>query len=250
MVMDNWRIEWLLITLMVMITGLTTVNTLEWSANTSNVIPQINPGEGMKILGMDEYGYVVREGPYGNQSATITIAYILGVHPMEYKSHWAIKEALMERKYTLAYNYYIYEVGVLRDRYDYDLGRTHGQELALNYVVPDVVNGGFDLVIDIHSNRGDYSEKRFIAVPVSDPDSMNVAVQIVDKLPWLKFYIPPAGPGPTSGPYVSIPLIRSGTPTLVYETYRHDKYDLVARQAFNLVDVVDEISGMIFNENR
>lgn len=241
MVMDNRRTEWLLIIIMLIITGLTARSALEIDDNYSTVIPQINPPGEMKIMGMNDHGYVIREGPYGNQNATITIAYILGVHPMEYKSHWAIKKALMERKGTLNHQYYIYEVGVLRDRYDYNLGRMHGQELALEYVVPDISNSGFDLAIDVHDNRGNYSQTRFIAVPIGDPNSENAARQIVDNIPWLKFYIPPAEKGPTSGPYVSIPLIRSGTPTLVYETYRHDQYELVIRQAFNLVDVVDEI---------
>lgn len=239
--MDKWRMEWPLIAVIIIITALTAINGLEIEVNHSNNIPQINPSQNMKIMGVNDYGFVVREGPYGNQSATTTIAYILGVHPMEYQSHWAIKKVLMERKDTLNYKYYIYEVSVQGGRYDYNLGRTYGQELARDYVVPDIINGGYDLVIDVHSNRGNYSEKRFIAVPVNDPDSENAARYIVDKLPWLKFYVPPAEKGPTSGPYVSIPLIRSGTPTIVYETYRSDKYDLLVRQAFNLVDVVDEI---------
>ncbi len=243
MVMDKWRIEWPLIAVIIIIITLTAINGVEIDINHSSNIPQINPSQYMKILGMNDYGYVVREGPYGNQNASITIAYILGVHPLEYKSHWAVKKALMERKDTLNYKYYIYEVAVLADRYDYNLGRIHGQRLAFNYVVPDIVNEGFDLAIDVHSNRGYYAEKRFIAVPVSDQDSENAAGQIVDKIPWLKFYIPPAEKGPTSGPYVSIPLIRSGTPTVVYETSLYDKYELVVRQAYNLVGVVDEISG-------
>jgi hypothetical protein len=245
MVMNSRKIEWLLITIILIIIGLTATGAVEIDDNYSNIILQINPPQDMKIMGMNDYGYVVREGPYGDQNATITIAYILGVHPLEYKSHWAIKKALMERKDTLNYKYYIYEVGVLNDRYDYNLGRMHGQELALAYVVPDIVNGRFALVIDVHSNRGNYSEKRFIAVPVSDLDSENAAGQIVDNIPWLKFYIPPAERGPTSGPYVSIPLIRSDTPTIVYETYSQDKYDLVVWQAFNLVEVVDGINWRI-----
>ncbi len=242
MVMDKWRIEWPLIAVIIIITALTAINGVEIDANHSDNLPQINPSQDMKIMGVDNNGLVIREGPYGDQNAMFTIAYILGVHPLEYKSHWAIKKALMGRRDTLNYKYYIYEVTVLPDRYDYNLGRIHGQQLALNYVVPDIVNEGFDLVIDVHSNRGYYAEKRFIAVPINDPDSEKAAGMIVAKVPWLKFYIPPAEKGPTSGPYVSIPLIRSGTPTLVYETYRYDKYDLVVRQAFTMVEVVDGIN--------
>ncbi|HNS25394.1 MAG TPA: hypothetical protein PKK85_04920 [Methanobacteriaceae archaeon] len=242
MVMKKRSIGWFLISILILITGLATVNTLELSANTtSNEVPQIKLPEVVKILGVDDRGYVVRRGPYGNPNATITIAYILGVHPLEYESHRAIRTAVMERKNSLSYKYYVYDVNVLRDRYDYDLGRTYGQELARDYVVPDIVNQEFELVIDVHSNRGNYSEKVFITSLVSDKDSDNASLQIVSKLPWLKRYRPPAEPGPTSGPYVSIPLIRSGTPTLVYETYRYDQYDLVLWQAFNLVDAVDEI---------
>lgn len=245
MVMDNWRIEWLLIAIVLIITGLSAINAVITPDKYQDIIPSLNSPEDMKLLGMNAHGFVVREGPYGNQNATVTIVYILGVHPLEYKSHGAIKKALMEREDTLNYKYYIYEVGVLPDRYDYNLGRTYGQELARDYVVPAVISGGFDLVIDVHSNRGNYSEKRFIAVPVSDPDSENAAGQIVDKLYWLKFYTPPSEKGPTSGPYVSIPLIRSGTPTIVYETYRQDKYDVVVWQARSMVEVVDEINWVM-----
>lgn len=239
--MDKWRMEWPLIAVIIVITALTASNGVEIDTNYSNEISQANPSTHMKIMGMDDYGLVVREGPYGNQKSTVTIAYILGVHPLEYSSHWAIRKAIMERKDTLNYKYYIYEVGVLAHRYDYNQGRINGQQLALNYVVPDIVKGGFDLAIDVHSNRGYYAEKRFITVPVNDPYSDKAAGAILDKISWLKFYVPPVEKGPTSGPYVSIPLIRSGTPTIVYETYRSDKYDLLVRQAFNLVDVVDEI---------
>jgi hypothetical protein len=242
MVMDSRKIEWLLITIILIITGLTATGAVEIGDNYSNIILQINPSQDMNIMGMNDYGYVIREGPYGDKNATITIAYILGVHPLEYKSHWAIKKALMERKDTLNCKYYIYEVGVLADRYDYNLGRMHGQQLARDYAVPDLVNREFDLVIDVHSNRGYYAEKRFIAVPITDLNSEKSAGAIVDKIPWLKFYIPSAEKGPTSGPYVSIPLIESGTPTMVYETYLYDKYDLVVWQAFNLVDVVDGLN--------
>jgi hypothetical protein len=240
MVMYNWRMEWLVMGFILIIASLTPHTGVEIVNNNSNIFTQITFSEDMKVMGINDYGYVVREGPYGNQSANITVAYILGVHPLEFKSHWAIKKALMERKDTLKYKYYVYEVSVLQDRYDYNLGRMHGQELAQNYVVPDITNGRYQLAIDVHSNRGNYSEKRFISVPIIDKGSEEAAQQIVDKIFWLKFYIPPIEKGPTSGPHVSIPLIKSGTPTIVYETYGYDSYEQVVRQAFNMVDGVDE----------
>ena len=39
------------------------------------------------MLGNNSLGYVVKEGPYGNTSSNVKIAYILGVHPREKGAH-------------------------------------------------------------------------------------------------------------------------------------------------------------------
>ncbi len=59
---------------------------------------------------------------------------------------------------------------------------------------------------------------------------------------WLVFYVPPLDGGPTSGPYVTIPLIRSGTPTMVFENYRYQPFNETLIQAHDFVQVVDNLN--------
>ncbi|MEG3225268.1 MAG: hypothetical protein BME94_07070 [Methanobacteriales archaeon Met13] len=240
MVMSTDKLQWLSLAIIFLLIALTTFNGVKVSNNNFTLFSD-GILTNLEVLGTAEYGYVVREGPFGNQSSPVKVAYIVGVHPLEFKSHWAMKEALMDRKNSLKYSYYIYEVQVTQNREDYNIGRAHGQQLAKEYVVPDIQAKVFNLVVDVHSNRGDYVEKRFIAVPVRENRSDNAAQQMVNKIPWLKIYAPPPEKGPTSGPYVSIPLINSGTPTVVYETYLNDSYGILLQQAFEFSEVVDRI---------
>ncbi|HMK53464.1 MAG TPA: hypothetical protein VK444_01660 [Methanobacteriaceae archaeon] len=234
------KFEWLLMTIMLILIALTYFNGVEISnTNLTSFSDIISPN--MEVLGTTENGYVIREGPFGNQSSPAKIAYIVGIHPLEFKSHRAIKEALMDRKDSLKYCYYIYEVQVTQNRGNYNLGRLHGQQLAKEYVVPDIQINGFKLAVDVHSNQGNYALQRFIAVPVRENRSDDLAGQIVNKIPWLKIYAPPPEKGPTSGPYVSIPIITSGTPTIVYETYQNDSYGIILHQAFEFSEIVDQI---------
>jgi hypothetical protein len=195
-----------------------------------------------QILGSTDYGYVVRGGPYGNKSSQVNVAYIVGVHPIEYDSHKAILLAMISRENSLKYNYYIYMIKVTRNASDYNEGRINGQLLAYNYVLPDIINKNMSLVVDVHSNRGFYKETRFISVPVNDKISESIAFQIINKVAWLVFYHPPTENGPTSGPYVTIPLIKSGIPAFVYETYMYEPYETTIKHADDFINAVDQLS--------
>lgn len=194
---------------------------------------------GAEFMGSTDYGDVTRLGPVGNTNSPVKVAYIIGVHPMEWQSHEAILASILSRKDSLNYCYYIYQVRVTNDTTDYNKGRINGQELARKFVVPDIQSRNFKMVVDVHSNRGVYQEKWFISVPVNDKPSLTFAHQIINQTSWLKFYVPPLDNGPTSGPYVCIPLIKSGTPTMVYETYMYEPMDASMRQASDFVRIVD-----------
>jgi hypothetical protein len=98
------------------------------------------------------------------------------------------------------------------------------------------------LVIDVHSNRGLYKENRFLDVPVKDKISEDIAYQIINKISWITFYIPPIENEPTSGQYVIIPLIKSGIPTIVYETYMYESYETTMKHADDLIDAIDHLN--------
>ena len=190
------------------------------------------------VLGSNELGYVVKEGPYGNKDSPVKIAYITGVHPLESESHKAIRETIETRNKSLNYCYYVYKIVVTKDAADYDNGRMNGQLLANKYVVPDIKSQNFDLAVDVHSNRGNYKETRFIFAPQDDESSKSIALAIKNKLSWMVYYNPPSQ---TSPQYVTVPLIKAGIPAVVYETYINDPYDFTKEHADEFVSAVDSL---------
>ena len=179
------------------------------------------------VLGESELGKVSLEGPYGNPNSNNKIAIIIGVHPLEYKAHESILKYLKEHSKSLNSSYYVYVVNVTKDKDDFDKSRINGQILARDYVVPDIVNKDYDFSIDIHGNREVYSQNNFIIAPLNDKQSIIIGKEIIKNIYGMGILnFTPADDGhPTSPNYVSIPILKNGTPSLIYETsiYQPDK---------------------------
>jgi len=191
-----------------------------------------------EILGKTEYGTVTREGPYGNLQSPHKIIYVVGVHPLEYQAHLALKEALKDKNQSLNYCYYVYQINVTQNASNYDQGRANGQFLASNFAIPDIKSQAPDLVIDVHSNEGHYPEKWFLFIPGQSNKVESIAQQIKSHISWLKLYSPP---NPTSPAYVTIPLIQAGIPAMIYETYTYESPEQTKKQANEVVSVVDQL---------
>jgi hypothetical protein len=197
-----------------------------------------------KILGSTSKGTVTKSGPYGNPNSTRKIAIIVGIHPLEANSHRAMVESILILSKSLNSSYYIYNINVAKDAANYNKGRMNGQLLANKYAVPDIKKNHFQLVVDVHSNRGKYAgykRNRFLSVPVKANKSKLIASKIITKTPWLVYYIPPNEKGPKSPKYVTIPLIKSGIPAIVYETYTYDTHETMVKHASEFIRVVDTI---------
>ncbi|OPX59829.1 MAG: hypothetical protein A4E25_00875 [Methanobacterium sp. PtaB.Bin024] len=207
----------------------------------STPIESNDPISTVKFLGEHDYGFVVRYGPYGNIYSPVKVAYVVGVHPQEVQAHQAMKTVISSEK-SFKHCYYVYEITVTKSRDNYTKGRIYGQQLALDYAVPNIKKMNYNLVIDVHSTKGDYPETRFISVPADDSRSLYLAHLIVNKISWLVFYVPPFDGGPTSGPYVTIPIIKSGTPAMVYETYTYASFNETLEHAEEFASVVDNLS--------
>lgn len=190
------------------------------------------------VLGKAEYGTVIREGPYGNTDSPNRIVYIVGVHPLEYQVHQALLESVANSNESLKNCYYIYRVNVTQDAGDYEKSRSNGQLLANKYVVPDIKNMSIGLVIDIHSNEGNYQKTQFIFLPKYSEKSKSIALEIKNEISWLSIYSPP---NPTSPAYVTIPLIEGGIPSLIYETNTYEPINQTRKQTQELVSVVDKL---------
>jgi len=203
-------------------------------------LKSLNPPE-IKILGENDLGTVIKSGPYGNPDSQSKIAIIVGVHPLEVNSHRAMTASLYSLSKSLNCSYYIYSIHVSKDRYSYNDGRMNGQLLA-KYAVSDIKKSNFDLVVDVHSNRGHYKQKRFICVPIKDNKSKLMASSIENKISWLVYYVPPKDKGPSSPNFVTVPLIQSGTPAVVYETYAYESYDLTVKHASEIISAIDKLN--------
>lgn len=173
------------------------------------------------------------------------IAYVVGVHPLEYQTH----ETLLNMLPTLTdlnYCYDIYIINVTEDRGHYgqgysdseDPGRQNGQNLALKYVYPEIVDGDYELAIDVHSNVGAYDYKTFVFSPVRDSESVKYAEDVASNSQNISYYSPDST---TSGPYLTIPLNENGVPAFYFEEYSFAPQDVKDAHMLELIRAVDNL---------
>ncbi|MGL6299082.1 MAG: hypothetical protein ACRC1M_07945 [Methanobacteriaceae archaeon] len=172
-------------------------------------------------LGENELGKVSIEGPYGNPDSPNKIAVIAGVHPLESNSHNSLLKHLRQYSNSLNSSYYVYIINVTKDQDDFDKGRMNGQLLAKEYAVPDITSKNYTFSVDFHAHRGVYEEKNFIIAPLNDIKSAKIGKEIIKNITGMKIlnFTPATDGKPTSPDYVSIPILKNGTPSLIYETY-------------------------------
>lgn len=195
------------------------------------------------VLAETSYGNVTKIGPYGNATSTVKVAYIVGVHPWEQDAHVAAVNAIKKMDKSLKYCYYIYQINVTGGmNSDYETGRMDGQLLAKQYVVPDILENNYQLVMDIHSNKGAddyYDVSWFLYVPYSDNRTEEIANELQNEISGMTFYDPP---DPTSPYYVTIPLIKNGTPAIIYEAYEYDSPETRQELADKLLRAIDSLN--------
>lgn len=169
-----------------------------------------------KILGNESVGWVTKEGPYGNPESSTRIAYILGMHPRESRSHNATMALIRNNSESLENCYYLYYINVTKSTYDYYQGRLNGQKLAYKYVVADVNSDNYNLVIDVHASNGLYIDTPYVFVPKNDTRSVEVSKNLTNSLNWLYYF---DIPDPSSPDYCTLPIIKNGTPAIIFEAY-------------------------------
>lgn len=147
-------------------------------------------------------------------------------------------------------NYDIYKINVtpIGKPID-DINRMRGQLLGRDYVVPEAIKNNYSLVVDVHSNQGGaYVITNFAFAPAQDNVSKAIATKIINDNPGLKEYFPASQ---TSPPYVTLPIQKSGTPTVLYETYKYEDYNNVTVPYVDLlIESVDTIFDYISSDNK
>lgn len=188
-------------------------------------------------------GSVHLHGPYGNRESKIKIAYNIGMHPLESKSHRALFETILSKGDELNYQYYIYNINVSGPLDEKTEGRMDGQLLAQEFVAPHIIDNDYDFFVDIHSNKGQrgpgkYEKTNFIFAPGFDEKSSQYMNILLDRIKELCYYAPEYR---TSPEYITIPVVNSGIPTIVYETFSYESMTKTYELASLLVENVDEL---------
>ena len=194
-----------------------------------------------ELLGRNDLGSVHLHGPFGDKDSKVKIAYVIGMHPLESKSHRALFEKLTS-KTDLRNCYYLYNINVNDDSSETE-GRLEGQLLAQEFIRDDIIGKEYNLFLDIHSNRGpdgpgDYQITNFIFAPGFDDKSSEYMNLIIDNMDEIVYYAPEFRSSP---PYITEPTADAGIPTLVYECYSSEDFELTCRLAERLIDVVDDL---------
>lgn len=196
-------------------------------------------------LGSNENGTVHLYKSIGNTSSNVRIAYIIGVHITENAVHKALFDELTNKSSELNYCYDIYKINVVPiGKPIDDINRMRGQLLGRDYVVPEAIKNNYSLVVDVHSNQGGaYVITNFVFAPAQDNVSKAIATKIINDNPGLQEYFPASQ---TSPAYVTLPIQRSGTPTIHYETYKYEDYNNVTVPYVDLlIESVDTIFDYI-----
>lgn len=182
----------------------------------------------------------------GNPNSAKKIAYVVGVHPLEHEVHETLVKILPNRT-DLNYCYDIYIINVTADVGHYgqgysddeDPGRQNGQNLAYEYVYPEINNGDYDLAIDVHSNVGAYPYNTFVFSPVKESLSVDYAMDVANNSPDISYYAPDST---TSGPYLTIPLNENGIPAFYFEEYSFASQGVKDAHILELIYAVDNLN--------
>ena len=197
---------------------------------------------GGELLGENDLGSVYLHGPIGNEESDVKIAYLIGMHPLESKSHRALFDTLMASE-NLNYCYYLYNIHVNDVESDSE-GRMEGQLLAREFVTSDIIDKKYNLFLDIHSNRGtkgpgNYEITNFLFAPGFDEKSTEYVCALLDMIPDLRYYAPEHR---TSPPFITEPTAKAGIATIVYECYTFEDMEVTYDLAFKLIRAVENLN--------
>lgn len=194
-----------------------------------------------ELLGENELG-TVHLHKIGNIDSDVKIAYLIGMHPLESKSHRGVFDTLLSKSNELNYSYFIYNIDVTNID-EKSEGRVDGQLLAQEFVAPHIINNNYDFFADIHSNKGpngpgSYEITRFLFAPGFDDLSTKYMNQLLSRIPELEYYAPEYR---TSPEYITVPVANSGIPTIVYETFSYEEMSKTYSLSEKIVDGIDNL---------
>ncbi|MBQ2666377.1 hypothetical protein [Methanobrevibacter sp.] len=197
-----------------------------------------------EVLANDTIGSVEVIRNIGNPNGA-KIAYVVGVHPLENETHRTLLKILPNLS-NLNYCYDIYIINVTSDigyygdgSSDNSPGRQNGQNLALKYVYPQILNGNYKLAVDVHSNVGAYEYRTFVFSPVKESLASQYAQTVADNSQNISYYAPQST---TSGPYLTVPLNENGVPAFYFEEYSFAPQSEKDSHMMELIYAIDSLN--------
>lgn len=196
-----------------------------------------------ELLGNDSLGSVEVIRNVGNPNGD-KIAYVVGVHPLENDTHSTLLK-LLPKQSNLNHCYDIYVINVSMNYSQYGQllpddqpGRAEGQDLALKYVYPQIVNGSYKFAVDIHGHGSAYPYDTFVFSPVDGGDGEKLGRNVSQSTQNISYYNPYQT---TSGPYLTIPLNQNGVPAIYLEENSFFSQDVKDSHMLELIRGVDNL---------
>lgn len=189
-------------------------------------------------IGSNSKGYVLKDVYAADGLHSNKIAIITGMHPREKIAIEPMKVAV--RNYALTHDIEItsYEIHVLDNPENYIQGRSNGEDLASQYIVPDIKKSDFKLVIMFHAHQEGYGEGFYVATPAMDNKSTEIAEHIPE-YSQLKYYNSSKSQYKSnSTSKVSDPIAAEGYATFVYEIPENSEVDDAINMTNTLLDTL------------
>ena len=225
------RINYLSIFLILLIVGGGTYYWTNTNQHTSNV------------LGSDNRGVVTKETYSDSNIFGPKIAIVTGMHPREASAKNVVPEVI--KNYSTTHNVEIinYQINVTDQPDNFNIGRTNGEGLVAQYVIPDIAKSNYNLVIICHNHVQSYGNGYYLATPTMDNKSINLAETTHNLLPEFNYYQRNVTQQPEQSSINSVdyPIVSTGTPVFVYEIPGWLGYSDVYNNTNRLIDTIFKI---------
>jgi hypothetical protein len=168
------------------------------------------------------------------------IAVVTGMHPREISAKNVVPDVV--KTYAATHNVEIvnYQVKVTLDPQNFAVGRANGQDLVAQYVIPDIKNSDYSMVIIVHDHEQGYGNGYYLATPSMDAKSVAVGQSVHKLLPDFNYYTRNTDQSPEGSSITQIddPIVATGTPVFVYEIPEWLGDSDVSKNSYRLIDAV------------
>lgn len=191
-----------------------------------------------QIMGSDNRGNVTKEIYNPQLTSKFKLAVITGIHPREKVSKNVSSDVIKNYAQSKKIKIVHYKIAVNANLDYVRLGRKNGEELAVDYIIPDISKSDYDLVIICHDHKKGYGDGFYVAIPTMDAKSLTLAEEFRKISPEYKYYQrdPEKKAKSKSILRVDKPIAESGTPVFVYEIPEWSGYQEAYDMTYKLID--------------